>query len=169
MFKVIRLNIRCRGGIQAQEVLITLKKKESLSIRSSLISTHTLNSRFAKASPSLQSRQGGTERVSPRRLTRARCLAERLLHSCPVLLPRSPASGSQTGSTLASTMYHTHCHLCLVQSSKPLWEEALSTQKGKGVPPGKESCPRSRGQLVAQLGPQPGLCPAEAGLQAGTA
>lgn len=77
-----------------------------------------------------------------------RCLAEQFL-------PRSPGSGSQAGSTLLSTVYHTHCPLCLVQSSKPLWEEAASTCKEAGVASGRETCCRSHSQRAPQLGSQP--------------
>lgn len=46
-------------------------------------------------------------------------------------------------------VYHMRCHLCLVRSSKPLWEEEVSTRKEMGIPSGNETCLRSLSQLTS--------------------
>lgn len=47
-------------------------------------------------------------------------------------------------------VYHMHCRLCLVRSSKPLWEEEVSARKEMGIPSGNEMCLRSLSQLTSQ-------------------
>lgn len=84
--------------------------------------------------------------------------AEPFLHSVSSAVSKIPGIREPGRAYSLSTMYHTHCHLCLSWSSKPFWEEEIN------------KCAWGHAANSHQSwNPNPDLCPTEAGPQPRTA
>ena len=149
LFKVIYLMINCRSRIQAQKFWLDWKKK-CLPLETPSFQPYTLSSYFSKA---LHNCPGvGRAEQSGDQLSLYQWGTGAVWQSWPPH-PTSKTSGirSQAQGACHLQCTNTHCHLCYVQSSKPVWKEVISTHEEMRVPSGKEACLRSHGQLTPQL------------------
>ena len=150
LFKVIYLMIKCRSRIQTQKFWLDWKKNKSLPLETPSFQPYTRSSYFSKA---LHNRPGvGRAEQSGNQLSLHQWGTGAVWQSWPPH-PTSKTSGirSQARGIFRLLCTHTHCHLCCVQSSKPLWKEVISTLEETRVPSGKEACLRSHGQQAPQV------------------
>ena len=93
-------------------------------------------------------------------------MAEQFLHPVSGVPSKFPDVRKPGGGYLLPALIPHTAYLCLSESSKPLWEEGISTHKEMGDPSGKGTCLRSHSQLAPHLGSQPGFVSSKDGASA---